>query len=79
MERRDVQENNFNLEGVFVRLEHAIDSIGAKRVVLDSIESPFAGITDSGILRIDAHSGHVGGVFRRDAGAVFGRMPAAAV
>lgn len=26
-----------------------------------------------------AHSGHVGGVFRRDAGAVFGRMPAAAV
>ena len=53
LERRDVQEHNFNLEGVFVRLEHAIDSIGAKRVVLDSIESPFAGISDAGILRIE--------------------------
>ncbi len=53
LERRDVQEINFNLEGIFVRLEHAIDSVGAKRVVLDSIESPFAGITDAGILRIE--------------------------
>ncbi|MBC7690199.1 MAG: circadian clock protein KaiC [Methylotenera sp.] len=53
LERKDVHEINFNLEGIFVRLEHAIDSIGAKRVVLDSIESPFAGITDSGILRIE--------------------------
>ncbi|MHB8472035.1 MAG: circadian clock protein KaiC [Gammaproteobacteria bacterium] len=53
LERKDAQEINFNLEGLFVRLEHAIDSIGAKRVVLDSIESPFAGITDSGILRIE--------------------------
>ena len=39
LEHRDIQENDFNLEGLFVRLEHAIDSIGAKRVVLDSIES----------------------------------------
>ena len=53
LERKDVQEINFNLEGIFVRLEHAIESIGAKRVVLDSIESPFAGITDAGILRIE--------------------------
>jgi len=53
LERKDVLENNFNLEGVFVRLENAIDSVGAKRVVLDSIESPFAGIMDPGILRIE--------------------------
>ena len=53
LERKDVEENDFNLEGLLVRLEHAIDSIGAKRVVIDSIESPFAGITDTGILRLE--------------------------
>ena len=53
LERNDVLETDFNLEGLLVRLENAIDSIGAKRVVLDSIESIFAGITDLGILRIE--------------------------
>ena len=53
LEQKDIQETDFNLEGLFVRLEHAIDSIGAKRVVLDSIESVFAGITDVGILRLE--------------------------
>src|ERR1700674_4411355 len=54
LERKDIQEKGeFNLEGLFIRLEHAIDSIGAKRVVLDSIESLFAGITDAGILRLE--------------------------
>lgn len=53
LERSDIQENDFNLEGLLIRLEHAIDSIGAKRVVLDSIESPFASITDPGILRLE--------------------------
>ncbi|REG83456.1 circadian clock protein KaiC [Algoriphagus antarcticus] len=53
LEREDIQETDFNLEGIFVRLEDAIDSIGAKRVVLDSIESIFAGVTDLGILRIE--------------------------
>jgi len=53
LERKDIQETDFNLEGLFVRLEHAIDSIGAKRIVLDSIESLFAGITDVGILRLE--------------------------
>ncbi len=53
LQPRDVQENNFNLEGLLIRLEHAIDAIGAKRVVLDSIESPFAGITDAGTLRLE--------------------------
>lgn len=54
LERKDIQEEGeFNLEGLFVRLELAIDTIGAKRVVLDSIESLFAGVTDAGILRLE--------------------------
>ncbi len=54
LERKDIREaGDFNLEGIFVRLEHAIDSIKAKRVVLDSIESLFAGVTDAGILRLE--------------------------
>ena len=53
LERKDIQETDFNLEGLFVRLEHAIDSVGAKRVVLDSIESIFAGITNIGIFRLE--------------------------
>ncbi len=53
LERRDIQEDDFNLEGLLIRLENAIDSIGAKRVVLDSIESLFAGVTDAGILRLE--------------------------
>jgi circadian clock protein KaiC len=50
---KDIQERGFNLEGLLVRLEHAIESNGAKRVVLDSIESLFAGIKDAGILRVE--------------------------
>ncbi|MDZ7581685.1 MAG: circadian clock protein KaiC [Deltaproteobacteria bacterium] len=53
LERKDIHESDFNLEGIFIHLEHAIDSIGAKRVVLDSIESLFAGISDAGILRLE--------------------------
>ncbi len=53
LERRDIQESDFNLEGLLIRLDHAIDAIGAKRVVLDSIESLFAGLTDTGILRLE--------------------------
>ena len=49
LERRDIQESGeFNLEGLFIRLEQAIDTMGAKRVVLDSVESLFAGVTDAG-------------------------------
>jgi len=54
LERSDIEEKGeFNLEGLFIRLELAIDAIHAKRVVLDSIESLFAGITDAGILRLE--------------------------
>src|SRR5450432_218863 len=53
LERRDVQESEFNLEGILVRLDHAIDLIGATRVVLDSVESLFAGLTDIGLVRLE--------------------------
>jgi len=46
---------DWNLEGLFVRMAHAIDSIGAKRVVLDTIEALFAGLNDSTILRTELH------------------------
>ncbi|MBC7983549.1 MAG: circadian clock protein KaiC [Candidatus Obscuribacterales bacterium] len=53
LERRDLQESDFNLEGLLIRLEHAIDAVGAKRVVLDSIESLFGGFTNAGMLRLE--------------------------
>jgi circadian clock protein KaiC len=54
LERRDILEKGeLNLEGLFVRLEQAIDSVGAKRLVLDSVESLFAGVTDAGVLRLE--------------------------
>lgn len=46
---------DWNLEGLFVRMGYAIDSIGAKRVVLDTIEALFAGLNDSAILRAELH------------------------
>src|SRR6185312_11279802 len=42
VERNEIQETGeYDLEGIFVRLNYAIDSIGAKRVVLDTIETLF--------------------------------------
>jgi circadian clock protein KaiC len=43
----------FDLEGLFIRLGYVIDSIGAKRVVLDTIESLFSGISNHAILRAE--------------------------
>ena len=52
IERSEVQESGeYDLEGLFVRLGHAIDSIGAKRVVLDTIEVLFASLPNEAILR----------------------------
>jgi len=42
MDRTEILETGqFDLEGLFVRLEHAIDKVGAKRVVLDSLNALF--------------------------------------
>ena len=43
----------YDLEGLFVRLGHAIDSVGAKRVVLDTIETLFSGLSDTKMLRAE--------------------------
>ena len=52
VERSEIQETgDYDLEGLFIRLDHAIDSIGAKRVVLDTIESLFSGLDNTAILR----------------------------
>ena len=54
IERSEIEEaGEYDLEGLFIRLGHAIDSIGAKRVVLDTIESLFAGLPNPLILRAE--------------------------
>jgi len=54
IERSEIEETGeYDLEGLFVRLGYAIDSIGAKRVVLDTIESIFAGLPSPSILRAE--------------------------
>ncbi len=52
VERSQIEETgDYDLEGLFIRLNFAIDSIGAKRVVLDTLESLFSGFENSAILR----------------------------
>ncbi|HZZ72561.1 MAG TPA: circadian clock protein KaiC, partial [Pirellulales bacterium] len=52
VERSEIEETGeYDLEGLFVRLGFAIDSIGAKRVVLDTLESLFSGLSNTAILR----------------------------
>jgi len=52
VERSEIEETGeYDLEGLFVRLDYAIRSVGAKRVVLDTIESLFSGLSNTAILR----------------------------
>jgi len=54
IERSEIEEaGEYDLEGLFVRLGHAIDSIGAKRVVLDTIEALFSGLKNENVLRAE--------------------------
>jgi circadian clock protein KaiC len=54
IERSEIEETGeYDLDGLFIRLGYAIDSIGAKRVVLDTIESLFAGLPNQLILRAE--------------------------
>jgi len=54
IERSEIQETGeYDLEGLFVRLNHAIDTVGAKRVVLDTLEALFAGLPNEAILRAE--------------------------
>jgi circadian clock protein KaiC len=52
IERSEIEETGaYDLEGLFIRMGHAIDSIGAKRVAIDTIETLFSGFSNELILR----------------------------
>jgi circadian clock protein KaiC len=54
VERTEIEETGeYDLEALFIRLGHAIDSIGAKRVVLDTIETLFSGLSNVAIVRAE--------------------------
>ncbi|MDP4025390.1 circadian clock protein KaiC [Methylobacterium sp. NEAU 140] len=54
VERSEIEETGeYDLEGLFIRLGFAVDSVGAKRVVLDTIETLFSGFTDPSLLRAE--------------------------
>ena len=54
IDAKEIEETGeYDLEGLFIRLQYAIETIGAKRVVLDTIENLFAGLTNQGILRAE--------------------------
>ncbi len=47
------ETGDYDLEGLFIRLQHAVDSVGAKRVVLDTLEALFSGFSNMSILRAE--------------------------
>jgi circadian clock protein KaiC len=54
VERSEIEETGeYDLEGLFIRLDHALRSIGARRIVLDTIEALFAGLSNTGVLRAE--------------------------
>lgn len=54
VERSEIEETGaYDLEGLFIRLQAAIDRVGAKRLVLDTIECLFAGFSDVNLLRAE--------------------------
>lgn len=54
VEPSEIQETGeYDLEGLFIRLQHAVETIGAKRVALDTLEAVFSGFSNKGILRAE--------------------------
>ncbi len=54
LERAEIEETGeFDLEGLFIRLAYAVEQIGAKRIVLDTIEALFSGLPNEFILRAE--------------------------
>jgi len=52
VEPSEIQETgDYDLEGLFIRLQHAVDAVGAKRVCLDTLEALFSGFSNEGVLR----------------------------
>src|SRR4030042_2388816 len=54
VERSEIEQSGeYDLEGLFIRIHHSIESIGAKRVVLDTLESLFSGLPNPLIVRAE--------------------------
>ena len=54
IDRTEIEETGeYDLDGLFIRLNYAIDSIGAKRVVLDTLENLFSGLSNQALLRAE--------------------------
>jgi circadian clock protein KaiC len=54
VERSEIEETGeYDLEGLFLRLGYAIDSVGARRVVLDTLETLFGGLSNQAVLRAE--------------------------
>jgi circadian clock protein KaiC len=54
VERHEIEETGeYDLEGLFVRLAHAVEHVGAKRLVLDSVETLFSGLSNMAVLRAE--------------------------
>ncbi len=54
VEPSEIQETGeYDLEGLFIRLQNAVESIGAKRVMFDTLEALFSGFSNPGILRAE--------------------------
>lgn len=54
VERSEIEETGeYDLEGLFIRIDHAVKSIGAKRVVLDTLDGLFASLPSENILRAE--------------------------
>jgi circadian clock protein KaiC len=54
VERSEIDEaGEYDLQGLFIRLDHAINKVKAKRVVLDTLEALFSGLDNQGILRAE--------------------------
>ena len=54
IEPSEIQETgDYDLEGLFIRLKHAVDTVGAKRICLDTLEALFSGFSSEGVLRAE--------------------------
>ena len=54
IERSEIEETGeYDLEGLFLRLDHAVSSIGAKRIVLDTLEALFSALPNEAIIRAE--------------------------
>jgi circadian clock protein KaiC len=54
VERSEIEETGeYNLDGLFIRIAHAIETVKARRVVLDTVEALFSGFSDDAILRAE--------------------------